>query len=42
MNNINEEAQVLSTDGLSTNNSQTTASVFNKYFLSLVEKKVCQ
>ena len=32
---VNEEA-----DGLSTNNPQTTASAFNKYFLSLVEKSV--
>jgi len=37
---VNEEAQVSRTDGLSTNNPQTTASAFNKYFLSLVEKSV--
>jgi hypothetical protein len=35
---INEDVQVLNTDGKSTNNLQVNASAFYEYFLYLVEK----
>jgi hypothetical protein len=34
----NEDVQVLNIDGKATNDQQATASAFNEYFLSLVEK----
>jgi hypothetical protein len=40
--NINEETQVLNIDGKSANNAQTIVSEISEYFLSLVEKKICQ
>lgn len=35
---IIEDVQVLNIDGKSTQNPQAIASVFNEYFLSLIEK----